>query len=778
MANEHILLLEDHAETREHTTQILREANYYVQAASTGKQAIALAHQEPFDLIIADVSLPDGSGIHVFQEIRTFRPGIAGIVVTINSTWELTTDALRAGFIGFLVKPVVPEQLFAAVVSALEQEKLRHENARLHALVPLYELSRAFMGTLELDDLLHQVVATIQTETRSEAVSLMLLEDDQKEMRIAAAAGLPEEIIKTQKIVLGNGIAGRVAQRGEPLIIADGIPLDSEIRQAMSKPDIISALSLPIRSRGQVIGVLNLARMRGNDPFTPGDLELATVFVSQAAVAIDNARLFNQLKLLSEISQRLARTVSFVDACNIVVQAPRDLVHANGAALWLAEGSLAHTPKTFGIEPSQVPSLSMPGIEEFQIRGNMGWLTMPLRSGERNLGTLGIALPSREPLSEERIELVRTLAHEASAVIESHQLRERERLAFREVDRVVRSDLSLRDLLERLLDEIVRACDANGGAMYSWDSEESLLEQWVTQGTPVNIEWARQIIVKESAGSIDSTANNCCIIAAPMRIGHRTEGAIVLMRTSNRSFQTEHIDLLSTFASAATLAVRNAQLYARSEEAAIAEERTRIAREIHDGLAQNLSYLVLKIGAVQKLAAQGKEKEMLKELRDISDQLRRDARDVRRIIYALRPLDIETLGFLPALKQFTREFAQANDIDLNLQVTGETVRLSPKIEIALFRLTQETLNNIRKHAQAKHVWVDVNLETTPFATLQVRDDGTGFDLDQALVAARARGSVGLVQMRERAERAGGTFEIETAAGKGTKIRVQLPTRES
>jgi signal transduction histidine kinase len=186
----------------------------------------------------------------------------------------------------------------------------------------------------------------------------------------------------------------------------------------------------------------------------------------------------------------------------------------------------------------------------------------------------------------------------------------------------------------------------------------------------------------------------------------------------------------------------------------------------------------LKIGAAQKLATQGKNKELLKELRDVSDQLRRDARDVRRIIYALRPLDIETLGFLPALKQFTRDFGQANEIELNLSVTGEALHLSPKLDTALFRLTQETLNNIRKHAQAKHVWVELDLTNARHAILQVRDDGTGFDLEQSLQAARARGSVGLVQMRERAERAGGTFNIETATGKGTIIRIQMPIRDA
>jgi signal transduction histidine kinase len=278
---------------------------------------------------------------------------------------------------------------------------------------------------------------------------------------------------------------------------------------------------------------------------------------------------------------------------------------------------------------------------------------------------------------------------------------------------------------------------------------------------------------------ITDTTTQQFILSAPMATGNHIEGLVVLVRPMEQGdFRTRHLDLLSTLASTAALIIRNAQLYARSEEAAIAEERTRIAREIHDGLAQDLSYLVLKIGVAQKLAAQGKERELRKELNDISDQLRRDARDVRRIIFALRPVEIETQGFMPALEKYIKEFAAVNDIEITFNAQDDFSHLPPKLETALFRLTQEMLNNIRKHAKAKHVWIDLSMTKPTVATLLVRDDGIGFDLESALRAARARGSVGLIQMRERAERAGGTFSIITAPRQGTQIKVELPIREA
>ncbi len=775
MPNENILILEDHAELREQTRQILMNAGYRAETAASGADALAAAHRAAFDAMLADVYLPDGTGIEIFQQVRTLCPDMAGVVMTGYSTWEVAMDAMRAGFVGFLVKPFVPEQLITAVVNALEQEKLRRENARLRALVPLYELSRVFMGAVELDELLEQIIATAQTETRAETVSLMLLDDDRRELRIAAAVGLPAEVIATERIAMGAGIAGRVAQRGEPLMIAEGLPLDPEVQRAMGKPEILSALSLPLSVRGQAIGVLNLSRKRGAEPFTRGDLELATVLASQAAIAIDKANLIQQLTRLSEISQRLARAVDLDEAIAQIVAAPSQLVNARGAALWLAEGALEpHLVKTLGLDGVHIPALA----ESERFDAHSYWQSLPLKRGEKNLGVLQVCFKSDQPPSEDRLGLLHTLVHTASAVIESHRLREREALAFREVDRAVRTDLNVRQLLDRLMSQMIGVCAADGGTIFLWDADRDRIEAWVSAGRAADEQTARVVIREGQPRIFPAASETMGAIAAPLMVGTRIVGAAVLTRAARaKDFEARDVDLLSTLTSSAALIVRNAQLYARSEDAAIAEERTRIAREIHDGLAQDLSLTVLKIAAAQKLLEQGEEQELAKELKELSEQLRRDAREVRRVIFALRPPEIEALGFLPALQKFVREFGQSNEIQTHLSVHGEAGPLSPKLETALFRLIQETLNNIRKHARAQNAWVELEFQKEQTAILRVRDDGHGFEIAAAAPAAQARGSVGLVQMRERAERAGGKFFIESAPGKGTQIRVELPMRE-
>ena len=779
MANEKILVLEDHAPLREQLERALTDAGFQSQSVGTAADALALARRARFDLLIADIYLPDGSGIQTFREIRALAPDIAGVVITGHSTWELAVEALNAGFVGFLVKPMVTEQLVAAVVNALEQEKLRRENARLRAIVPLFELSHSFMGNFPLDELLHRIVAAAQRETQAQIVSLMLLDPTGDELSIAAAVGLSGEIVKTERVPVGHGIAGRVAQSGEPLMLTESVPLDPEIRQLMRKPEVLSSLSLPLRVRNRVIGVLNLSRMHGDDPFNTGDLEIATVFAGQAAMAISQARLFDQLKALNEITQGLVSAIDLGEALTAIVHAPYQLVDARETMLWLIEGVIQ--PAWLGAPglKDQVQMLPREKIlAQFTASQDADCLILPLQHGDKLFGALRVRLPSPTAASEERLGALRTLAHAASAVIESLSLRARELGAFRELDHAIHADLNLQQLLNRLLTEMIGACEAEGGAIFLRSADDARLEVWNSIQFTASDTLAQTILQEGRAqGLSDPDDPTQSFIGAPMSMGGRVDGAIVLARAARSGgFTRRHVDWLATLASTAALAVRNAQLYARSEESAIIEERTRIARDIHDGLAQDLTYLVLKISAAQKLASQGKEKELHKELDEVSNQLRHDLRDVRHTIFALRPLDIETEGFLPALKKFTKEFGQSHEIELQLAVQGDAQHLAPKMETALFRLTQEALNNIRKHAHAKHVWVELTLDDPQAAVLRVRDDGTGFDLKKAALAARARGSIGLIQMRERAERAGGRFTIETTPGKGTRIQVELPMR--
>jgi PAS domain S-box-containing protein len=210
----------------------------------------------------------------------------------------------------------------------------------------------------------------------------------------------------------------------------------------------------------------------------------------------------------------------------------------------------------------------------------------------------------------------------------------------------------------------------------------------------------------------------------------------------------------------------------RSEEEAIAEERRRIAREIHDGLAQDLAGLRFEVGLWHKLVDEDPAR-MHAELDNLQEWLSKNIREVRRSIFALRPVALDELGFYPALRQFIGEFGEQNQLHLDLRIAGPPERLPAFLEPVLFRLIQESLNNVGKHAQASMVWIELDLESPDVVTLRVRDDGVGLNpalLDQIVPG----GHLGLKQMRERAENLKGRFELLSQPGGGTEIRVVLP----
>lgn len=198
------------------------------------------------------------------------------------------------------------------------------------------------------------------------------------------------------------------------------------------------------------------------------------------------------------------------------------------------------------------------------------------------------------------------------------------------------------------------------------------------------------------------------------------------------------------------------------------EERKRVAREIHDGPAQSLANLVLRTEICERLLAQDID-EALKELGELKKTAKGSLTELRRIIFDLRPMALDDLGLVPALRRYLEDLRDRLGLPVELVILGEEVRLDLNQEVTLFRLAQEAVNNARKHAQAKEI--RVRLEFAPLAaTLVVEDDGRGFIPSETGSLA----GFGLLGMRERAELVDGDFEVTSALGEGTRIRVRVP----
>lgn len=210
----------------------------------------------------------------------------------------------------------------------------------------------------------------------------------------------------------------------------------------------------------------------------------------------------------------------------------------------------------------------------------------------------------------------------------------------------------------------------------------------------------------------------------------------------------------------------------RLQALAVLKERERIARELHDSLAQALAYLRLKILAAGSMlqAHRGLEaQEALAEMRKVAEGA---YEDVRQSIFGLRTMVSRSLGLIPTLAEYLHEFSEQSGIAVDLQIADErAAQLSPTAEIQLIRIVQEALANIRRHAAAKQAWVRFEVEEG-FAQVTIEDDGRGFELEKV----REQGSLrfGLQIMRERAEGLGGSLRIDTAPEKGTRVIVRLP----
>ena len=203
-------------------------------------------------------------------------------------------------------------------------------------------------------------------------------------------------------------------------------------------------------------------------------------------------------------------------------------------------------------------------------------------------------------------------------------------------------------------------------------------------------------------------------------------------------------------------------------------ERARLAREIHDGPAQVLANTVLRLQLVEQLMRQNPT-EVEPEISRVRAALQESLKDVRRFIFNLRPASLSDAGLIPTLRYYTQDFAEQFGMQVELNLP-ENLVLSANQELVVFRVIQEALQNVQKHAQASRVEVNVQQRPGGPLVVSIADDGTGFD--PKLVRQSRTGSSGLVSMRERAATVGGTLKADSRAGSGTTITLTLPMPKS
>ncbi|MBF0499855.1 MAG: sensor histidine kinase [Candidatus Riflebacteria bacterium] len=202
------------------------------------------------------------------------------------------------------------------------------------------------------------------------------------------------------------------------------------------------------------------------------------------------------------------------------------------------------------------------------------------------------------------------------------------------------------------------------------------------------------------------------------------------------------------------------------------DERKRISREIHDGPAQNLASLTMRIDFC--LENIEKKEVLQKELIDLKDSISRCLKDIRRFIFDLRPMALDDLGLLPTLEQFIAGFRARTSMNVQFNREGEVVSLSSERELAAFRVIQEAVNNTHRHSHAKTIRIFISFnQGKKSVSVAVTDDGAGFDLVAVKKAYPSLKKLGLLSMEERIRLAGGEFSLASNPGEGTVVSFTL-----
>jgi two-component system sensor histidine kinase DegS len=218
---------------------------------------------------------------------------------------------------------------------------------------------------------------------------------------------------------------------------------------------------------------------------------------------------------------------------------------------------------------------------------------------------------------------------------------------------------------------------------------------------------------------------------------------------------------------------KNRQLLGLKIILAQEEERKRIAREIHDGMAQTMANVVLRTEIAERMLTKQEFTAVKEELIDLKGQVRGGLEEVRKIIFNLRPMALDDLGIVPTLRKYVQDFEEKTKIRTTFTLVGRESRYPSGLEIAIFRLVQEALSNVAKHAKATFVSVELTLEKE-HVKINIADNGIGFDVEKTQQIITKGNNFGLLGMRERVELLDGHMHIASEKDSGAKITMVIP----
>ena len=273
------------------------------------------------------------------------------------------------------------------------------------------------------------------------------------------------------------------------------------------------------------------------------------------------------------------------------------------------------------------------------------------------------------------------------------------------------------------------------------------------------------------------------VYCIPLRHGLDNYGVLLYAHPDPSYFTPSQREILGIVAHQAVIAIQNALLYRDLEQEKermmeIQEEaRKKLARDLHDGPTQSIAAIAMRVNFARRLMERD-AKAAADELFKIEDLARRTTGEIRHMLFTLRPLVLESQGLVAALEAMAEKMRETYNQNVIISADDKVI---PELELGkqaiIFYIAEEAVNNARKHAQAAHIWVRLKSLEDDMALLEIEDDGVGFDVGAVDSTYEKRGSLGLVNIRERAELVNGISHIDSAEGKGARIRVVIPLNE-
>lgn len=395
------------------------------------------------------------------------------------------------------------------------------------------------------------------------------------------------------------------------------------------------------------------------------------------------------------------------------------------------------------------------------------------------------------------------------SLVKELNTRVKELSILNEMSQILTSPLDLWFLLDKIAVLATRISKVDACALFMYDEEQekfvvsstlgltenfknkvklslsdSIVEEMIALRRPLVISqmrnWGISALITEAMNEGMSG-----LAAVPLLSKQKLVGIVAVFSSDSDSLSSEEVNLLSILAGQAGIAVENAHLYESTRQKqrlveqllgkliqAQEEERKKMAAEIHDTIAQSLVGILTKVQTCRSLVT--KDPGLVAErLTDLKNLVSENVKEVREIIFNLRPSSLDDLGLIPSLENYIKRFERETDIFVEFLINDRDRRLATTSETAVFRIIQEALTNVKKHSNADRVLVRLTLDPK-MISLRISDNGEGFDWDEVTERFLRGDSHGLQGMKERVSLLGGSFKVSTEKGKGCIVTAQLP----